>query len=105
MSPYGLTQFARQTYRNIETDRETGTPVATPVWFGEDLSTFYSDSRAQPGKVKRRRNNPKVRLVPCDIRGNPLRFSPQQRQRQIRRWRHVSSPGTKEDRLMTYCLS
>jgi PPOX class probable F420-dependent enzyme len=79
MSPYGLTQFARQTYRNIETDRETGTPVATPVWFGEDLSTFYIDSRAQPGKVKRRRNNPKVRIVPCDIRGNPLRFSLHQR--------------------------
>jgi uncharacterized protein len=71
MSPNGLTQFAHQKYLNLETSRKTGVPVATPVWFAEEHGAFYIYSLAHAGKVKRIRNNPKVRIVPCDVRGHP----------------------------------
>ena len=71
MSTNRLTPFAHQKYLNLETYRKTGRPVATPVWFAEEHSTFYIYSLAQAGKVKRIRNNPHVRIVPCDVRGNP----------------------------------
>jgi hypothetical protein len=41
MSPNQFTQFAYQKYLNLETYRNTGQPVATPVWFAEDHGTFY----------------------------------------------------------------
>ncbi len=71
MSPNRLTQFANQKYLNMETYKKTGEPVATPVWFAEENGTLYLYSLAHAGKVKRIRNNPKVRIVPCDVRGNP----------------------------------
>jgi uncharacterized protein len=71
MSPNRLAPFAHQKYLNLETYRNTGRPVPTPVWFAEDHGTFYLYSLAQAGKVKRIRNNPQVRIVPCDARGNP----------------------------------
>jgi uncharacterized protein len=63
--------FVHQKYLNLETYRSTGRPVNTPVWFAEAQGTFYIYSLADAGKVKRIRNNPKVRIVPCDLRGNP----------------------------------
>jgi PPOX class probable F420-dependent enzyme len=71
MSPNGLAQFADQKYLNLETRRKTGQPVATPVWFVEEHGTFYIYSLANAGKVKRIRQNPRVRIVPCDVRGHP----------------------------------
>ena len=71
MSTNSLTQFANQKYLNMETYRKTGKPVATPLWFAEENGTLYIYSLANAGKVKRVRNNPKVRIVPCDMRGNP----------------------------------
>ena len=71
MSTNGLTQFANQKYLNMETYRKTGKPVATPLWFAEENGTLYVYSLANAGKVKRIRNNPKVRIVPCDMRGKP----------------------------------
>jgi PPOX class probable F420-dependent enzyme len=71
MSTNSFTQFANQKYLNMETYRKTGKPVATPVWFAEENGTLYIYSLANAGKVKRIRNNPKVRIVPCDVRGNP----------------------------------
>jgi uncharacterized protein len=56
---------------SLETYRNSGTPVATPVWFAEAHGTLYIYSRANAGKVKRIQNNPKVRIVPCDGRGHP----------------------------------
>ena len=66
-----FTQFAHQKYLNLETYRNSGKPVATPVWFAEAHGTFYIYSLAHAGKVKRIRHNPRVRIVPCDVRGNP----------------------------------
>lgn len=69
MSGGGLEQFKDEKYLNLETFRKNGTPVATPVWFAEERGTFYVYSRADAGKVKRIRNNPRVRVAPCDVRG------------------------------------
>ena len=71
MSSNSFAQFANQKYLNMETYRKTGNPVATPVWFAEENGTLYIYSLANAGKVKRIRNNPKVRIVPCDMRGKP----------------------------------
>jgi PPOX class probable F420-dependent enzyme len=71
MSPTRFTPFAHQKYLNLETYRNTGKPVATPVWFAEENGTFYIYSLAHAGKVKRIRHHPRVRIVPCDVRGNP----------------------------------
>jgi PPOX class probable F420-dependent enzyme len=63
--------FSKAQYLSFETYRKNGTAVATPVWFaaGDDgLLYIYSEQNA--GKVKRVRNNPTVRVAPCDIRGN-----------------------------------
>jgi len=71
MSTNPSTQFAKRKYLNVETYRKSGQPVATPVWFAESAGTFYMYSLADAGKVKRMRNNPNVRIVPCDMRGTP----------------------------------
>jgi len=55
---------------NLETYRKNGMGIATPVWFtiGDD-KTVYVVTRTGTGKVKRLRNNSKVRIVPSNMRG------------------------------------
>ena len=71
-----VAQFAKAKYLNLESFRKTGVGVRTPVWFArkEDVEssqvTFYIYSEANAGKVKRIRNNPKVRVAPCNFRGD-----------------------------------
>ena len=65
-----LAQFADQKYVNLATYRKNGAPVYTPLWFAEEGGQLYVYSLANAGKVKRIRNNPRVRIAPCDIRGN-----------------------------------
>ena len=62
-----------QAYINLETYRRNGQPVATPVWFTLDDNNkmIYVITRTETGKVKRLRNNSKVRVVPCGMRGQP----------------------------------
>ncbi|HLF84149.1 MAG TPA: PPOX class F420-dependent oxidoreductase [Blastocatellia bacterium] len=69
MSSEKISQFAGQKYLNLETYRKNGNAVATPVWFAEDAGVLYIYSLANAGKVKRIRNNPLVRVMPCDFRG------------------------------------
>jgi hypothetical protein len=77
--PDAVTQFANAKYLNLETFRKSGIGVCTPVWFAQAPAqsegargpeVFYVYSEADAGKVKRIRNNPKVRVAPCDMRGN-----------------------------------
>jgi len=71
--PDAIAQFANAKYLNLETFRKTGVGVRTPVWFAQDAgreAVFYLYSAPDAGKVKRIRNNPKVRVAPCDFRGN-----------------------------------
>jgi PPOX class probable F420-dependent enzyme len=58
-----------QKYISLTTFRKTGVPVPTPVWFGEKNGKLYVMSRSDSGKYKRVRNNSKVRIAPCSIRG------------------------------------
>lgn len=69
MSNEKISRFAGEKYLNLETFRKSGAGVATPVWFAEDDGLLYVYSLATAGKVKRIRNNARVRVMPCDIRG------------------------------------
>ena len=64
-----LEQFQAQQYISLETYRKTGAAVATPVWFAQENDRFYVYSLANAGKIKRIRNNPRVRIAPCSARG------------------------------------
>lgn len=64
-------------YLNIETLRKNGQGVRTPVWFaGEPENSapekVYVYSTTDSGKAKRIRNNGRVRVAPCDVRGRLL---------------------------------
>jgi PPOX class probable F420-dependent enzyme len=61
--------FAEGSYVSLETLKKSGQPVATPVWFAKVGEKIYVYSLADAWKVRRVRNNPNVRLAPCDIRG------------------------------------
>jgi hypothetical protein len=58
-----------QKYISLKTFRKNGVGVATPVWFGEEGDKLYVMTRSDMGKTKRIRNNPKVMVAPCTIRG------------------------------------
>jgi PPOX class probable F420-dependent enzyme len=64
-----LTQFIEPRYLNLQTYRRTGQAVATPVWFAIDRDVIYVYTLATAGKVKRIRNNPRVKIAPCNARG------------------------------------
>ena len=65
-----LAQFAGQKYINLQTFKRDGTPVATPLWFAERGGELVFYTTADTGKVKRIRNNPRVRVAVSDVRGN-----------------------------------
>jgi uncharacterized protein len=56
-------------YLSLATFRKTGVAVWTPIWFAEDADKIYFMTNAKLGKVKRIRNNPKVKIAPCTISG------------------------------------
>src|SRR5207245_5547109 len=58
-----------QKYISLTTFRKNGAGVATPVWFGEENGKLYVMTRSISGKHKRIRNNPRVSVAPCTIRG------------------------------------
>jgi PPOX class probable F420-dependent enzyme len=64
--------LSRHAYINLETYRRNGKAVTTPVWFTiDDDKMIYVVTRTETGKVKRLRNNSKVRIVPSGMRGQP----------------------------------
>lgn len=65
-----LAQFANQNYLNMESYRKTGEAIRTPLWFAQDGEVFYFYTVADSFKVKRLKNNNRVRITPCDMRGN-----------------------------------
>ena len=60
------------TYVSLVTFRRSGVEVAVPVWCARVASTYYVFSAGDAGKVKRLRNDSRVRLAPCDFKGNVL---------------------------------
>jgi uncharacterized protein len=61
--------LAGHQYINLETYRKNGHAVATPVWFTLDTDKIFVVTRGDTGKVKRLKNNPRVRVMPCGMRG------------------------------------
>jgi PPOX class probable F420-dependent enzyme len=62
-------QFDNSKYINLETSKKNGNVVITPVWFVIEDKKVFVVTRAGTGKVKRLRNNPNVRISPCNFRG------------------------------------
>ena len=56
-------------YVSLVTFRKTGVAVHTPIWFAEDNGRLYFMTGTRLGKYKRIRNNPKVTIAPCTVRG------------------------------------
>jgi len=65
-----LAQFADQKYISLETFKKNSQGVKTPVWFVLHENAFYLYTEADSWKVKRIRNNPRVRVAVCNMRGN-----------------------------------
>ncbi|GHB74075.1 PPOX class F420-dependent oxidoreductase [Streptomyces cirratus] len=64
-----LEELGRGKYVSLTTFRKDGTPVATPVWAVADGGELYVWTRSDSWKVKRIRNNGKVTVSACDVRG------------------------------------
>jgi uncharacterized protein len=58
-----------QRYISLATFRKSGAAVYTPIWFAEDNDKLYFMTNSKLGKCKRIRNNPRVKIAPCTIRG------------------------------------
>ena len=60
-------------YGLVVTFKRDGTGVPTPIWFGlDDAGRLYFRTGADVAKVRRLRNNPRVLVAPCTLRGKPL---------------------------------
>jgi PPOX class probable F420-dependent enzyme len=76
----GFAGFDGHKYLNLETFKKSGEGVKTPVWFAADPSASLASNDAKlyaytigvSGKVKRIRNNGRVRIAPCNMRGAAL---------------------------------
>jgi uncharacterized protein len=72
--------FAGHKYLNLETFKKSGDGVRTPIWFAadraidlaSDTARLYAYTIGNSGKVKRIRNNPRVRIAPCNASGKLL---------------------------------
>ena len=72
-----LVAFRDQKYLSLETFKKSGEGVKTPVWFAADPNTDITSDAARlfvytigvSGKVKRIRNNKRVKIAPCTVRG------------------------------------
>ena len=56
----------------LVTFRRDGTPVPTPVWAAQAGGRLYVRTDRTAGKVKRLRNDPRLLVAPCTVRGRPL---------------------------------
>ena len=65
-----LAQFGGQKYMSLETFKKNGQGVKTPAWFVLHENALYLYTEADSWKVKRIRNNPRVRVAVCSIRGD-----------------------------------
>ena len=63
------TPLDHERFVNLETFRKDGSGVKTPVWAAPLDGRIVIFTAADSYKVKRLRNNPKVRVAACDGRG------------------------------------
>src|ERR1700690_944665 len=58
-----------QRYISLATFRKSGVAVYTPIWFAEDNHKLYFITKCKLGKSKSIRNNARVKIAPCTMRG------------------------------------
>ena len=66
-----LEQLGSEKYLLLTTFRRDGRAVPTPLWVIPDGNGLAFWTPAGTGKLKRIRNNARVTVQPCDIRGKP----------------------------------
>jgi hypothetical protein len=64
------TPLDEETYISLETFRKDGSGVKTPVWAAAQGGKLVVVTDGTSFKVKRIKNDPKVRVAACDSRGN-----------------------------------
>ena len=64
-----LQALDRERYVSLTTFRKSGLAVATPVWFALAGERFYVFTESDAGKVKRLRNDARIRFAGCNARG------------------------------------
>ena len=64
-----LTQLGNAQYIALETYKKNGDAVSTPVWVTQEARKLYVITEGHSWKVKRIRNNPRVRVAQSDSRG------------------------------------
>lgn len=64
-----IEELGRARYVSLTTFRKNGTAVATPVWAVAGGGELYVWTRDDAWKVKRIRNDGRVTVVACDVRG------------------------------------
>ena len=65
-----LSSLGNPKYIALETFRRSGEGVKTPVWTVQKDGKLLVWTQGDSWKVKRARNNPRVRVAKCDMRGN-----------------------------------
>ena len=65
-----LSDIGNPKYIALETFRKNGQAVNTPVWTVAQEGKLLVWTQGDSWKVKRARNNPRVRVARCDMRGN-----------------------------------
>ena len=63
---------ARHKRALLVTYRRDGTPVPTPVWAATGAGRLYVRTERDAGKLKRLRNDSRLLVAPCTVRGKPL---------------------------------
>jgi uncharacterized protein len=67
-----IEQVARHKRALLVTYRRDGTPVPTPVWAAPGDGRLFVRSERAAGKLKRLRNDSRLLVAPCTVRGEPL---------------------------------
>ena len=65
-----LSDIGNPKYIALETFRQNGQAVKTPVWTVAQEGKLLVWTQGDSWKVRRARNNPRVRVSKCDMRGN-----------------------------------
>jgi hypothetical protein len=64
-----IARLDRESYISLATFRRDGRAVETPVWIAARDRKLYVFSEARAGKMKRLRNDARLRIAPCNVRG------------------------------------
>jgi uncharacterized protein len=85
----GFDHLKGQKYCLIVSFKHDGAAVPTPVWFGlDDQGRLYFRTGPDVAKLRRIRNDPRVLIAPCTVRGKPLGQSIEGRARELSKEEH-----------------